>query len=665
MPTVFTLLRNRDMADALGRYFRYGRGWTAVHLDPPVTPQAVDNGLQVRDVWPPQAFRHVADRLEEHARHAGGESRLLGSVVVVETDDDQAPRQPSATEVGDRLQPLNPMAVDRDPWTSAVSMLVLAFPEIHWVLYSVNRHAGGFQPPHRRVHVLATCSSATVTSVASLIGAGLYPLFDATALRDTLRREILNTTDNDGRRICTWLPLRKQLAVSIDEEAPYAFLTAYAAYKFGYRAAPLLTHTAMKAVLGDDGRSLVDSPSVSFEDLYINTPDKPHDLHLAKLSQRDKHLPRLCEAATRIVVTGNHQRVEQDVADSNREHVADLTKRHVHVEFVLKPLAGIYELWRQSKLRNRPGGGMGPGFGWPPAGEAPDTPVGGHSAPGRLLCIADRLALRASAILHSARSVPEVVHGAVLALESVEYLGHRTPTASLEALSLQHRLEVMAECMFHGVQQNLDVRERMNDIARDVRSISEWVDGERQPAFIANARLALVNNLVKAYRESNRFDEEQKCLSGARDLNREIWWQRRDEWTLLPLRGWLARGVRWYLDSRLRSIPSFVRALAFWVVLFIVAFGALCTTDIADTGGPATAVVAAATDDTVMSVVRGVWERLLHGIRDTATAFFGIQPPHEKDASSWLLGITVAAMALGVVHLGIFISHVYSLIARR
>ena len=61
-----------------------------------------------------------------------------------------------------------------------------------------------------------------------------------------------------------------------------------------------------------------------------------------------------------------------------------------------------------------------------------------------------------------------------------------------------------------------------------------------------------------------------------------------------------------------------------------------------------------------------VWE-WWHGYVDAMTSFFGLQPAHELEASIKEHGVwlNMAAILLGFVHLGIFISHLYSMVSRR
>ena len=73
------------------------------------------------------------------------------------------------------------------------------------------------------------------------------------------------------------------------------------------------------------------------------------------------------------------------------------------------------------------------------------------------MIIAEKLMERSRRLLKNSESVIDAIHAATLALEAKELLACKTPTKSLEALSLQHQAEVEAESMFYGVEYDLDV----------------------------------------------------------------------------------------------------------------------------------------------------------------------------------------------------------------
>jgi hypothetical protein len=238
--------------------------------------------------------------------------------------------------------------------------------------------------------------------------------------------------------------------------------------------------------------------------------------------------------------------------------------------------------------------------------------------------------------MRSADSVPAAVHGAVLASDAQELLGNRTPTTMLEALALKHQLEVLAECMFYGVEHNMDVKSRFDEIKRDVTSIRYWFNPHTGKISALNAQIRIVNELSLVFREHNQFDEEQQCLTKLRELHRHLWFGKHPGWR------WPLYPARWYIDFLLSSVSRFVLAILVWIALYAFLF-AVIQHDVQTSHSPA-----------------------VHGLVDSLTSFFGLQLAHDmKDLGTGLVWINLTAILTGFVHLGILISHLYSIIARR
>jgi hypothetical protein len=232
-----------------------------------------------------------------------------------------------------------------------------------------------------------------------------------------------------------------------------------------------------------------------------------------------------------------------------------------------------------------------------------------------------------------------VIHGAVLALDAQEYLGHRTPTTSLEAISQKHHLEVLAECMFYGVEYNMDMKSRFEEIKREIRSVGGWFRPRTRRQSMLNAEIRILSELVLTYRNYNQFDEEQSCLARLRNAYRHLWYQRRKAWA------WLFYPARWYVDFLLVSLLRFGLAITFWIFLVGTLYNLLMNSP---------------KDDPMPA-------EMWHGYADSMVSFFGLQPPHEMAElyPGGAIWVCMAAILLGFVHLGIFISHLYSMMARR
>lgn len=605
------------------------------------------NTSQVISQWVLHTFEHVTDEIEEKIEQHGGLCALRNAIAIVELNDQDL----------NSLEDLSPISVDHAGWTIVTTMLVLAFPEIHWVFMtgSAPIRSQLFEDAHIFDHQSLNIES--LNRIRELNAQGFTPLFDPTGLRNAIRLKIKDLPDGD------YVPVRTEVAASIDEEIDYAYLNAHTSYRFGFRCHILTCFGLTDRVLGNQVVERNGGPpqagvSLVFEDLYLNFPDKIADpkLRFSNLRQRDRLLPKLKGVTRRVFITVGHKRRERDQQTwaENHWYTDSLRTSGKHCKTIYKPGSGIFDIWNRSGMsaKLRKTGGRAKDYVWPPKKLMDDEIVGGHSAHGRLLVIASRLIQRADHILQSARSVPQAIHGAVLALEAQEYLGHRTPTTSLEALALKNQLEVRAECMFYGVEYNMDVISRFHEIEDEVDSIGWWFQPRSRQKSKLNAEIRIVSELLKIFRDHSQFDEEQKSLNRIRVLHRRLWFRRNMLWA------WLTYPFRWYVEFLLGSLFRYALALTLWIFVFTLFYWYFQSPG---EWPPDRSWLALKDLD--------FW----HGLSDALTAFLGMQPPHDiKDLiqegghqARWIMLVTATAIVSSFVHLGIFISYLYSMIARK
>ena len=521
---------------------------------------------------------------------------------------------------------------------SLLAMLILAFPEVSWFFGTIHGH-GEEQGRFASDLIAFRCAHG----LQNFTGPEQTALFDSMGLRDWVRQRAIKheKSASDAR----YLPTRVQLAMALDEETPYAHLHAYTAYRFGYRAVAATRFALAKHLFGDNPRhgGIVDL-SLALEDIYVNFADDEPGLSKLFADQQEKlstgkgraiACPRLAEAQYRIFVTsGQRLAGDEEKWERNQTFIAEQKAAGIYIKTLYKPYAGIFRLWQGSglmqKLRwpNRATGkthhGVADKFIWPPSKESFSSSEHGHSSPGILLLIAEKLIARAERLLPDVHSVEQAVHGAVLANDALELLGCRTPTVAVEALRLKHHFEVLAECQFSGVEHHIRLKERLEEIQRDVNAISQWFGrGQRETASL-NAEMQILLGLVRVFREFGQFDEENTCMQQVRALNRQIWFNKEKPW-VAPL-----YPIRWYVEFLLGSAPRFVGAIGVWILVLTALFA---TTGIG-----------------------------LHGaLEATFSSFVGIQPPAPNPS----LPLTMFAMLAGATHLGIFISHLYTLVSRK
>ena len=425
---------------------------------------------------------------------------------------------------------------------------------------------------------------------------GYSPIFDPVRFRNKIRKRINEVQRNPQKPREKSIPTRPLTAAAVDEEPSYAFMHAYIAYKYGYCTWSITSLDLFQKMLKNEHNENNECTLI-FEDLYLNFPDRPSSIEdilddkqkeaiqkkrfedtqkrFSYLPFRDTIFPCLKEIPRRILITIGHKKgsMDRDRWNANQNYLKSLRYSGKKNKTLYKPFAGVFDLWQKSGLwkrfSNRPllagekddSVSEDEKFKWPPPKEESIEPDSGHSAPGRLLVIAQKLIERSEKFLKNAMTVPDAIHAALLALEAKELLGNRTPTTSLEALALQHQAEITAESMFYGVEYNLNVKDRFKEIEREVKAISRWFSPKTKKRSEVNARLAIIESLAKKFREMNQFEEEMMCLAEARKLRFEFW-MRQSPWR------WIFWPFLSYLNIALSSLLIFIVIVFLWTVIF-------------------------------------------------------------------------------------------------
>lgn len=502
------------------------------------------------------------------------------------------------------------------------SMLIFAFPEIYWVLpvYYGN-------PSEDQSHLVKW---KELTNMFSKVQ-GHSPLFDTT----NLRNEILEKIEENPENRADYFVIREKdsVSASIDEEQAYSYLHGYLAYKLGYRNYVITTLNEMKSL---DQSSDKNSVKLIFEDIYLNFPDEhPKDFSNLQGEERDKKYSFLPSSEKRIFVTVGHKgkfdRENEEYIQSLRIMGKILGKK---IKKVFKPSGGIYKLLEESGLLKEY---------WKKRKEewknskAEKIESGGHSAPGKLFLIAESLINRAEKILQEATTVKDCVHGATLAFEAQRLVGYKTPTTCLEAIALRHQLEVKAECMFYGISYNIDVKNRIKEIEKEIEVVGRWFNSRIRKKAILNAKMILITEIMNILRERGQFNEEQECLDYFRKLDRR--------WSLHQpgFNKFIAGAVypiRWYIEFLLGSFSRFILAIIFWPIIF--------------------ALIAYIANIKIPSGEVSLTNNLMYCF----SVFFDIL---HLDFDAGEMGIKIIGLflgALGFLHLGIFISYLYTLVMK-
>lgn len=517
-------------------------------------------------------------------------------------------------------------------WEPLVAMLILAFPDIRW-LFATHDGVEAW-PRFEADHVLSLSTAADVST----------PLFDGSGLRNELRRAINEKLREHGFQI----PTRRARAAIVEDELAFAYLHGCTAYRFGCLSDLVTTWSQMSA-------RFAEHPDASHnywllvEDMSLNFSDREPSASLLNLRDRQEQCPQLASGKAsievsnyRALVTTGQSRLNDATMDANRAYLR--AKAYGIGRIVTKPTGGMSALWKRAGLLRRvhlsTGSdilsarvGNAPGYDWPPklAMEAHANPR--HGAPGRLELIAECLIERARRHLAEQPSLRSAITGAVLATDALELTGARVPTLAIEALSLKHQLEVVAECQFSGVEYHIWLEHRLGEIRRDVAAISRRFGRRHRSAAALNSEMKILVTLVRIFKDHGQFDEEQKCLARARNIQNTLWMRQRPHRMLL----W---PILRYLELLLTSVSVYAGVLALWVV----ALSALYWWT-----SPASSLPCS--------------------FFDAVTSMFSIGAPFRPNTlcPENLTSPVIVSVAIvsGFLHLGVFISHLYSLLSRR
>lgn len=345
-------------------------------------------------------------------------------------------------------------------------------------------------------------------------GGGLRTWFDPTGLRTRLKNHFLGTVFGDSSNWSTSTRARAVLrlrlthvAVAVDEEREFATLNAYAAYKFGRRAALVTTYGELQ----DCELLKVECPGrdgVLLRDLDLRFPDIPDDkpnlredlknwnkiltvpgMNLKEVQDKGTMGEWTVRAVSSHpeVVEGNNSWEGTELQFGQR---CSKTPEKVSAKFQYlgfrKPIGSIYALRDVLDLNTRKGT-RGARSATTESGHsissslpaAEDLTGGNHGAPYQNLPMAEFLLLQAR---RCQEGPVENLIGAFLAAEAIELLLWMSPTTVLEALLLQHKKEVEAEVEFPGVARGIDIEPRRKDISWAVESRN---DGEFVNAFFS------------------------------------------------------------------------------------------------------------------------------------------------------------------------------------
>ncbi|MGZ8846389.1 MAG: hypothetical protein ACXW3C_07980, partial [Pyrinomonadaceae bacterium] len=134
MTQVFLITERNDLRESLERFLLFRSGLNVHSI---LAPEPVAS-IHDRIHWAPRNFRRLVSWIENCGQE--GSTTLMGTIAVVEHS--------SLTSL-EELDPLNIYG----GWSAVLSMLMLAFPEVHWIILSPCQPAEEFL---RQYHFIST-----------------------------------------------------------------------------------------------------------------------------------------------------------------------------------------------------------------------------------------------------------------------------------------------------------------------------------------------------------------------------------------------------------------------------------------------------------------------------------------------------------------------------
>jgi hypothetical protein len=622
-------------------------------------------------------------------------------------------------------------------------MLILAFPDLHWCFVHITPDKAS-QPESQTEVSSRRLSQENLELLKALHGLESLSserppysnLFDGSGVRHMIRESI---EDESLKPVC-----RTKLCIAVDDERQYSHFSGLVGYRHGYRCFAIDSFALAKFLLGSgkENESRVGPISLSIEDLNLRFADRFDREPLSDAQVRCREFVALGNVESLILLTAaNADKAKMHLDGRTNDkpgqwhakplegvHVRDWgfgllecdgSERQLVLGFEPRPYPVVdWPAWIRGLRRivprlaapsclERACMTLGPtGHAAKPEGTAAKTEGDAaeteddnqhHSAPGRMVEVANVLLTRARALIQLSdeqRSPLPAIRASVLALDARELLRNRTPTTCLTAIELRHEAELHAEFHFAGVVLSpAGIRLRIREIHREVDAVYASEDRavkEGGNRFVTAIRhgcreltafwrgdskrrdLALggiVSRLLGALEGQHQLEAEDEFLKEDRRLQNRIRWYHRTERPRSPsardgsLMSSIVAGERIvgkilafgeficmrYLNWLLQGVLRLVLASSLWLAVF--------SWILSKSQSP---------DDLASGAGGGVAE--VHALQYSFFTFTGIGQPNVTGADwshvGWFISVA-ALMLIGLLHIGILISQVYAFASRR
>ncbi len=528
------------------------------------------------------------------------------------------------------------------------SELVLRYPGVYWIfLVRDKSFALTKNNAAQELHCVDLGEMAQLANLLKRHADGFRAWFDPTGLRRTVRGET---------QVC------KKYAAAIDDETDFSTLNGYVLYQNNYPTYVISTFSEMNEVLGNKQKER--SLAVVMEDVELNFSD---------LQDKDKTLlfTSTKEGKARGIAKVLEDRKEEFTPLQNARRifvssVSDIPVTRPQDSFVTKPYGGMFARELES-LRGAVENSSD-------KEQYKQSPSDGHSVGNsRAQQVAAGLLERAKQAANNVCTTEAAIHVALMALDARRLLRGECLSLSLEALALQHKMEVIAECTFIGTASQLAVKERFSSLNEDIKKIvGEKKYGSHQ---INNALVEIADDIRRIYSEYDQFVEEEEAIIRLRKY----------EWTLRYWSCQPGEGVHRVVPIAL-SLPKLIFAgvpeyyfnhvvsrlwkMGLWIGIWIVIFALIYTglnldgiTELKDSRQIGFHEWILHSTANFLAPGTGVLDDIRLGKAPIRCISSLTGQNLEAFRRYWYVSLT--EMLFGFIHLGIFISYFFQKISRR
>jgi hypothetical protein len=419
------------------------------------------------------------------------------------------PRQQQWLEIGDGIS----LTINDATCRSPLLELVCRYPEVYWVFVrhpDDGEESEGYKalqaiPQVRWEDHLVGSDRSGLNQLASLIrrhSNGFRTLLDPTGLRAGARGRLRNVDNREDQPPSIF-------ALSVEDESSFALFNGYALFRRGFS-------TYLAASLKETERLLSD-PSIKFsaviEDLFLTFRDEERTKLIKKsMVPADNEMPDDL-LKRRMLAFG---KLEKQSATFYHLVISSASPRDPisSVAWTTKPYGGMLAKEIEKAARTLETlcfrRGQLSVHGNPKTHQR-------HGISGVLHVVAEDLVRRAGEALTDRAinaSATAAVHAAVLALEALRILGPSNSSVALTALALQHKAEVIADCMFIGTMTGLNAQERLRDLRESVDHLlgaegAQSNGGAKSEIQRLDAMMHIAMELSSIYDSCGRFDEAE------------------------------------------------------------------------------------------------------------------------------------------------------------